>query len=156
MFVENIHKTSSRPTSTAASRRNSMSSINQSEVPIVNELQSESQKDLKKPVSAKSSFRSPKKSTSSLGRTESYRHARGDFGADYEGNDQDEYAIATGNLGTRAGKDRNKKYNSLPRLGSRRREEKLQTDGGLIHPTYHSRPNSRGGPSKVDDQCALM
>ena len=168
IFVENVHK--SRPASAAASRRNSMTSLNQVDVPIVNTFQRGIQKDNKEDVGARSSFRIPRKSTSSLGRTESYRQARGDFTANTDENDPDEYENATKDLGTRAGKDRNKKYNSLPRLGSKKRDNNrtqnvvnqginynndVENHNGPSRAAHHSRPNSRSGPTKKGE-CIVM
>ena len=153
MFAENVSRPSSRPASAAVSRHNSMSSINQADVAIANNLQRQNEKGVPKG----SSFKSPRKSASSLGRTESYKQARGEVGLDYGENGPDKYENATHNLGTRAGKDRNKKYNSLPRLGNRKREEQMDTGkfGGNNRPAYTSRPNSRGG-TKVEEPCKVM
>ena len=171
IFVENVKKTSSRPTSAAGSRRDSISSLNQVDVPIANSFQRGVPKDGKADVGARNSFRTPRKSTSSLGRTESYRQARGDFRIDNEENIDDEYENATKNLGNRAGKDRNKKYNSLPRLSSKRRDDRNQNmanqtrspnndveyrASGPSRGAHHSRPNSRSGPPKPDEQCVVM
>ena len=174
IFVENVQKTNSRPASAAASRHNSMNSLNQLEGPMANNFQRGIQKDGKGDIGGRNSFRAPRKSTSSLGRTESYRQARGDFQTsrtDIGDIDQDEYEMATKNLGTRAGKDRNKKYNSLPRLSSKRRDDHGQNvpnqrrnynndtenyGNGPNRAAYHSRPNSRNGPSKPDDACNVM
>ena len=168
IFVENVNK--SRPTSAAASRRNSMSSLNQEDIPVVNNFQRGIQKDSKGDVGARSSFRTPRKSTSSLGRTESYRQARGDFRVDNAENEPDEYEMATQDLGTRAGKGRNKKYNSLPRLGSKKRDnngtqnitnqgrnynEDFGNHNGPNRAAHHSRPNSRSGPTKKGE-CSVI
>jgi len=174
IFVENVQKSNSRPASAAASRHNSMNSLNHADVPTANNFQRGIQKEGKGDVGARNSFRAPRKSTSSLGRTESYRQARGDFQTsrtDIEEIDQDEYEMATKNIGTRAGKDRNKKYNSLPRLSSKKRDDRAQNvpnqrrsfnndienyGNGPNRAPYHSRPNSRNGPSKPDDACNVM
>ena len=174
IFAESVQKSNSRPASAAASRHNSMNSLHQVEVPMANNFQRGIQKDAKGDVGARNSFRQPRKSTSSLGRTESYRQARGDFQTsktDMEEIDQDEYEMATKNLGTRAGKDRNRKYNSLPRLGSKKRDDRAQNapnqkrnynndieniGNGPNRAAYNSRPNSRNGPSKPDDACNVM
>ena len=142
MFAENVSRPSSRPASAAVSRHNSMSSINQADVGIA----TNSQRQNDKVVPKGSSFKSPRKSASSLGRTESYKQARGEIGLEYVANGSDEYENATHNLGTRAGKDRNKKYNSLPRLSNRKREDR---------PAYTSRPSSRGG-TKGEEPCKVM
>ena len=163
MFVENVNKSTSRPASQAASRRNSLTSVDQPDLPISNNFQRAAQKD---GVGARTSFRKPTKSTSSLGRTESYRQARGDFRTDNE-DDLDEYENATKNLGPRAGNDRNKKYNSLPRLSSKNRDNRSKNPpnqrGGyndqpnhVNGPNRQPRPNSRGGPPRPDDQCNVM
>ena len=170
LFVENVNKTTSRPASQAASRRNSMSSVDQPDVQISNNFQRAAQKDgNRESFGARSSFRKPTKSTSSLGRTESYRQARGDFRTDND-EDLDEYENATKNLGPRAGNERNKKYNSLPRLGSKKRDEhsrnmtnqrggyngQQSNVGGPNRGPNQPRPNSRGGPPRPDDQCNVM
>ena len=146
IFAENVSRPSSRPASAAVSRHNSMSSINQPDVSIANNLQRQNTKDAPRG----SSFKSPRKSASSLGRTESYKQARGEIGLEYVANGSDEYENATHNLGTRAGKDRNKKYNSLPRLSNRKRGEQMDN-----RPVYNSRPSSRGG-TKGEEPCKVM
>ena len=171
MFVENVNRSSSRPASGAASKRNSITSLDHIDVQISNNFQRAEQKDGRGDhLGARSSFRKPTKSTSSLGRTESYRQARGDFRTDNE-EDLDEYENATKNLGTRAGNERNKKYNSLPRLSSKKRDDRSKNMmnqrggynndpqnhvGGPNRSGYHSRPNSRAGPPRPDDQCSVM
>ena len=162
IFAENVHKSSSRPTSAAASRRNSMSSLKQEDVEIINNFNRGTQKNSKGDIGARSSFRTPRKSTSSLGRTESYRQARGDFKIENEDIEQDEYEAATQDIGARAGKGRNKKYNSLPRLSSKKRDGQTQNmpNQNNLGPVpnravTNSRPNSRNGPPKKGE-CIVM
>ena len=127
IFVENS-KRPSRPSSAAASRRNSVGS---------NMFESNSAEDLADAEYASgSAARQPlRKSASSLGRSESYKQARG---GDIDGEP---------NL-TRVGPHRSKAYGSMPRLHNR---QQRQPTG----PMMSQRPHSRNG-HRSDEPCKVM
>ena len=105
----------SRPTSRLGSRRNSNTSINSAE----NLADVAYQQQM---IQARNHL---KKSSSSLGRTESYKQARG--GGDFEQVDHEEETNFS-----RIGKDRQNRYNSMPRLSCKvNRQQQLQCLQGI-------------------------
>ena len=129
MFVESATRPS-RPSSAAASRRNSVGSANSAE----NLADAAYSQELRRPM---------RKSTSNLGRTESYKQARGG------GYEED---AAAPNL-ARVGPQRNAKaYGSMPRLQGQRGRV-MQTGGD---PGMPPRPHSRGGTRNEHDPCKVM
>ena len=135
IFIQQASRPSSRPASRLGSRRNSNTSINSAE----------NLADLayQEPMKANKQL---KKSSSSLGRTESYKQARG--GGAFEHVDAEEDP----NL-SRVGKGRQKRYNSMPRLSSKTRQQQQQQFQQGILP----RPHSRGGNRpQQEDNCKVM
>lgn len=167
LFIDNVKKSStSRPVSVNTSRRNSMSSS--MEQVNMNNYQTDFEQLDRMEESSSSKSRPMRKSTSNLGRTESYRQAR-----ERQESGGGSPGASLSNRLMRTGKGRQNMYNSMPRLGGARNkhnqqeanneeeryEEAVMTDGHRGRPLAKQRSFSRTGSRSIrkgDEQCKLM